>query len=375
MPRLSQVKDLAKKLSLEMPYQAIKDSPTIKYYTQWQLFDKCVEASTEAKAPLGVDEYDIAIHSGFLAKNNGMVYGDAETGISPSESKIVARHLSNLNTIYGVDVNGGAVNLRVMLSHGLPKGLLSSNHLVFNVGEGSIANISLSILGGEACGTNIVEFNVNEGSILNLFIRSVNDAPSFTLIRVNEGKGARVNSFSIIVGGEMTHHREDYILMGARSLLNSRALEVGVGKSRIDYMVNAIHVGEYSESYSVTQGVALDSSTVIHRGFGRISESGKWSSTNIEGKVFIGSAEATGMSVPVIMVDTGDVGGARHSASDASLDEQQEIYLRMRGLSREEAIRLVAYDIVMGFLDSVDPTFIRDSVDTKALIRRLIFST
>jgi len=63
------------------------------------------------------------------------------------------------------------------------------------------------------------------------------------------------------------------------------------------------------------------------------------------------------MSVPIIIVDTGDVNGARHSATDASIDEDQELYLRMRGLSRDEAIGLVVYDMVTGFLDSISASF------------------
>ncbi|WP_291765957.1 SufB/SufD family protein [Caldivirga sp. UBA161] len=353
-----EIKVKARELAGRIPYQLIKDSPTVKYYTQWSLFDNCVESNNGNTLPpsISFNEYDMVIHNGTLIKGNELTSNNAVTSIDPSESRIIARHFINIREMYSLTL-GESSNIRVMMSYSGGGSEMNSNHIIINVNEGALANIFLSIIGNGGCGTNIVELNVNDGAIVNLLIYSVNVDPAFNLIRVNEGVRAKVNSYSIVVNGKMTHHREDYILKGRESIVNVNSLEVGLYSSRIDYMVNLTHYGEGSSSNSITKAIALDSATVIHRGFGRISDHGKWSYTNIEGKVFIGSSNAVGMSVPVIMVDTGDVNGARHSASDASLDEDQELYFRMRGLSREEAIKLITYDMIMNFLDNIDNVF------------------
>jgi hypothetical protein len=352
----SELRIKARELANKIPYQLIKDSPTVKYYTQWNLFDKCIETegSTSGKLPQPSD-YDVIVHNGELVKGAELLGNQVNIGIDPSESRIIARHLANLREVYPIVIKEGEV--KVMLSYGGGQHELNSNHVVINVVDHTMVNLALSIVGNGGCGTNIVEVNVGDGATLNLLTYSTNINPSFNLIRVTEGIGANVNAYTIIVNGEMTHHREDYILQGQGASVNVNSLEFGSGNSKIDYMINIMHVGEHTVSNSTTRAIALDSATVVHRGFGRITDGGRWSSTSIEGKVFIGSSNAVGMSVPIIMVDTGDVNGARHSATDASIDEDQELYLRMRGFSREEAIRLVVYDMVTGFFDSISTSF------------------
>jgi Fe-S cluster assembly scaffold protein SufB len=131
-----------------------------------------------------------------------------------------------------------------------------------------------------------------------------------------------------------------------------------------------MHLGEGSSSYSRVLGVARDRSFVIHRALGRIFERARWSDTNIEGKVFVLNEGAYAASVPVIMVDTGDVNGARHSAADASLDEDQVNYLRLRGFGKDEVIDLVLYEVAAQFLDSLPEDFKLD----REVLRRLLMS-
>jgi Fe-S cluster assembly scaffold protein SufB len=355
----SELRIKARELANKIPYQLIKDSPTVKYYTQWNLFDRCIETggNTLGKLPQSND-YDVVIHNGELIKGVELLGDQVNIGIDPSESRIIARHLANLREVYPIVIKGDVEDeVKVLLSYGGEQNELNSNHVIINVSDYAVVNLALSIVGNGGCGTNVVEVNVGDGATLNLLTYSTNINPSFSLIRVTEGSGASVNAYTIVVNGEMTHHREDYILQGQGASINSNSLEFGSGNSRVDYMINIMHVGEHTMSNSTTRAIALDSATVVHRGFGRITDRGRWSSTSIEGKVFIGSSNAVGMSVPIIMVDTGDVNGARHSATDASIDEDQELYLRMRGLSREEAIGLVVYDMVTGFLDSISASF------------------
>ncbi len=74
-------------------------------------------------------------------------------------------------------------------------------------------------------------------------------------------------------------------------------------------------------------------------------------------------------SVPIIMVDTGDVNGARHSAADASPDEDQVNYLRLRGgISKDEVTDLIIHEIVSQFMDSLPSEFVHDADIIKTLV-------
>lgn len=72
-------------------------------------------------------------------------------------------------------------------------------------------------------------------------------------------------------------------------------------------------------------------------------------------------------SVPIIMVDTGDVNGARHSAADASPDEDQVNYLRLRGISKDEVTDLIIHEVVSQFIDSLPSEFTRDAEVIRSL--------
>lgn len=166
-------------------------------------------------------------------------------------------------------------------------------------------------------------------NLLNASLQGGN--PAYGLSRITALDNAVINGYTVVLDGSMNRREEDYLLRGNYSSVSSKVLETGTAKSRIDYYSTLLHIGgESTRSYSTVSGIALDGSMVIHRGgMGRITETGKWSSTVVEGgKMFMGgSRDAVAVSVPVIAVDTGgDVSEARHSAMDASIDEEQMFY-------------------------------------------------
>ncbi|MFP3196687.1 MAG: SufD family Fe-S cluster assembly protein, partial [Caldivirga sp.] len=227
----SELRIKARELANKIPYQLIKDSPTVKYYTQWNLFDRCIETggNTLGKLPQSND-YDVVIHNGELIKGVELLGDQVNIGIDPSESRIIARHLANLREVYPIVIKGDVEDeVKVLLSYGGEQNELNSNHVIINVSDYAVVNLALSIVGNGGCGTNVVEVNVGDGATLNLLTYSTNINPSFSLIRVTEGSGASVNAYTIVVNGEMTHHREDYILQGQGASINSNSLEFGSG--------------------------------------------------------------------------------------------------------------------------------------------------
>lgn len=107
------------------------------------------------------------------------------------------------------------------------------------------------MLGAGGCPSTTVEIYLGRNSRLNLLITGVHEqVPAYTLIKVIAADESSVTARTLIMGGSMNHHREDYLMQGVRSSLNHLGLEVGYGTSRIDYQVNAIHTGEYGTSYS-----------------------------------------------------------------------------------------------------------------------------
>ena len=59
-------------------------------------------------------------------------------------------------------------------------------------------------------------------------------------------------------------------------------------------------------------------------------------------------------SVPNLEILTGDVAGAGHASATGRFDEEQVFYLRSRGISEEEARRLVVLGFFADVLDGID---------------------
>jgi Fe-S cluster assembly scaffold protein SufB len=73
----------------------------------------------------------------------------------------------------------------------------------------------------------------------------------------------------------------------------------------------------------------------------------------VEGVVYIAGEGAVANTQPIILVETGEVEGARHSAADAALDEEREFFLRARGVRREDLPKLLVASLVDQYLSSL----------------------
>ena len=385
---LDELRLRARELAQKIPYQQIKDSPSVKYYTDWSTFDRCADPSPEDLAksqPVEIPyELNIAsingdvnvmkVPSGVNVMNIndlGEEYGKLLfRSIDISESKALARHVANLITGVYVEVNNDLREpLRIGVASSLSRQVLLPTHYTVIINDGVNASLSMFMHGTGGCPSTTVEIYLGRNSRLNLLLTGIHEqVPAYTLIKVIAGNESSITARTLIMGSSMNHHREDYLLQGVRSNLDHLGLEVGYGTSRIDYQVNAIHTGEYGTSYSRVLGIARDKSFIIHRALGRIIGTAKWSDTNVEGKVFVMNEGAHAASVPIIMVDTGDVNGARHSAADASPDEDQVNYLRLRGISKDEVTDLIIHEVVSQFVDSLPSEFTHDAEVIRSLV-------
>ncbi len=359
MVTLKELKMDAAKLVDSVPYQLIKDSPSIKYYTDWSAYEECRGAGI-GYVP-GIDA-QVTIRDGELAKNEAgaQVLGEEDelpiNTIDLKESKMMIRHILNLSSIIYLDINPGMERLSLSINSS-GGGKLKSSHVLIQVRDGAAVDLSI-MESGNACSSSVVELLIGRGARVNLLNASLQASnPTYSLRRVTVMDNSTINSYTVVLDGSMNRLEEDYLLRGNYSSVASKVLETGTAKSRIDYYSTMLHLGESSRSYSTVYGIALDGAIVIHRGMGKITETGRWSSTVVEGKLFMGSRDAVAVSVPIIAVDTGDVSEARHSAMDASIDDDQLFYLSSRGLGRDEVISLVAFDMAMKYLDETPQQF------------------
>ncbi|WP_243666064.1 hypothetical protein [Vulcanisaeta sp. JCM 16159] len=152
-----------------------------------------------------------------------------------SESRALARHVANLiNGVY-VEVNNDLREpLRIGVAASTPRPVLLPTHYTVLINDGVTASLSIFINGFGGCPSTTVEIYLGRGSRLNaLFVSTHEQVPTYSLIKVIAGDGSSIIARTLIMGGSMNHHREDYLLQGRKSDLNHLGLEIGHGASRL----------------------------------------------------------------------------------------------------------------------------------------------
>lgn len=114
----------------------------------------------------------------------------------------------------------------------------------------------------------------------------------------------------------------------------------------------------------------LESSTAIFNAIGKIERGGTKANSEQESRILMLSENSRGDANPILLIDEDDV-TAGHAASVGRVDPLQMYYLTSRGLTEEEAKRL----LIHGFLDPVVSQLPVDAVkqQLKQVIERKIY--
>lgn len=137
-------------------------------------------------------------------------------------------------------------------------------------------------------------------------------------------------------------------LIGDHSVSFAKAVSVGRGDQTQNFTAKIVNHGKHSNGIILQHGVMKDRAAAIFNGIGKIELGGTKANAEQESRVLMLSKDARGDANPILLIDEDDV-TAGHAASVGRVDPIQLFYLMSRGISRQEAERL----IIHGFLDPV----------------------
>lgn len=138
------------------------------------------------------------------------------------------------------------------------------------------------------------------------------------------------------------------ILKGNGSNSDAKVLCVGAGDQKLNVTTRAVHFGMHSSSDMITRAVMKDTATAIINGVTKIEKGATGTNGQQTEKVLMLSPKARGDANPILLIDEDDV-KAGHAASVGQVNPEQIFYMMSRGLTKEEAQRLIIY----GFLAPV----------------------
>ncbi|MDN4608820.1 Fe-S cluster assembly protein SufD [Sporosarcina highlanderae] len=137
-------------------------------------------------------------------------------------------------------------------------------------------------------------------------------------------------------------------LVGNGSSSDLKTVVVGRGNQRQNFTSEIVHWGLDTDAFILKHGVMKESASSIFNGIGRIAKGATRANAVQESRILMLSEKARGDANPILLIDEDDV-TAGHAASVGRVDPLQLFYLMSRGISQQEAERLVIH----GFLAPV----------------------
>lgn len=165
---------------------------------------------------------------------------------------------------------------------------------------------------------------------------------------VDVAADARATVSSLSLGASLSRSRMNFHLNGRGSLAEGFEIFFTDGKQRYDYETNLIHNSPDSTGSTQARGVLKGESQSIFKGMIKIVNAAKNSRSYLAHHAMILERTAKSDGVPSLEIDNNEV-RATHSASVAQIDDEQLFYLMARGLSPDEAKKMV----VLGFFEPV----------------------
>ena len=224
-------------------------------------------------------------------------------------------------------------------------------HLVFSVGANASATILLRHEGSASYAAK-VDVLVGEGARVNFV--SIQDWADDALHgghhSVLVGRDAQVRTVTVSLGGDVVRLAETARFGGPGGSLEQFGLYFVDAGQHIEHRMfvdhNAPHTHSNVDYRGALQGEGARS---VWIGDVLIRKVAEGISTYESNKNLVLTDGCRADSVPNLEIETGEIEGAGHSSTTGRFDDEQLFYLRSRGISEEEARRLV----VRGFFADI----------------------
>lgn len=354
-----------RRLVEELPFQVIADTPTVKYYTDWRVFEERLglgESTVEDRIPgilkhlelnaiLGVDAIIGREVEGVRVK---VFRGDWDGEPRPMSfigvhSKMHAYHAYRWNLGLLVDV-GDNVDFKDLHIVSLGGNGYTGHHVMLRVGEGARGRVFLVDYAGPSRGlkTLFLEGVVGDGANIEFNILSIHSREHavYTLAHVTSGRESNVTSRVLSLGGAMSRLQVDYIVAGERARLRAVASAVSRANAKADVILNSVNKGPESDVLVNARGAVFNKGYLALRGSAIVGKEARWASSEIEIQVTLLGDEAKGYAVPVLEIHSGDVAKANHAAGISHILEEHRFYLKSRGFSDDEVAELLIEGIL-----------------------------
>jgi len=216
-------------------------------------------------------------------------------------------------------------------------------HLLFEVGAGAEATIVVSRK-GTARYSELVSVDVGDNAGLNLVLLQQWDADA---IHVGEvvarlGRDARLRGTVVTLGGKVVRLNTSAAFAGEGARLDLFGLYFADAGQHQEHQLFVDHAVPRCTSRVTYKGaLSGDSARTVWIGDVLIRAAAEGTDTYELNRNLVLTDGARADSVPNLEIETGEIAGAGHASATGRFDDEQMFYLRSRGISENDARKLV----------------------------------
>ncbi len=181
--------------------------------------------------------------------------------------------------------------------------------------------------------------------------------PAKTKITINVHENATFIGAMADFTGESCLFNLVVNLLGEGSVAEWHLASLSFKNSKKVYETSVNHLARHTEALMSNYGIARESSKITFTGVSAIANGAEKAKTRQEAKIIVFDPDADGLASPFLKISDNDV-IASHAAIVGKLNEEHLFYLESRGLSEEEAKRLIA----LGYLKPIENYFVDEKV-------------
>ena len=141
--------------------------------------------------------------------------------------------------------------------------------------------------------------------------------------------------------------------------LNLICLVLAKQNHKIPLNIKINHLARATASQALIKGIAADSAEITAKVVARIAKGARAAKTKVIMKMLIASPAARAKPIPALEIEENEV-EAGHAASVGRLEDDQLFYLMSRGLSEEQAKKLLIDGFIQDIFDKIQTPRLRE---------------
>ncbi len=281
---------------------------------------------------------------------------------SPLEERYAGDSFALLNaalapstTVLRVQAGTTVIDPVVVLNESSAGASFSRTQIVVERGA-SVTVVEYFEGGRDALVVPISEYLLEDNASLQLVTYQRLDASAWHVARTTGrlGRDARLHQAVVGLGAHYDRSRNDAELRGAGASNELRTTYLGSGRQVHDFRTRQFHVAPRTTSTLLSKGAVADESRSIYTGLIEIEKGAKRTDARQTNHNLLLSKHAHADSVPNLDIRENDVMCA-HASSVGPLDELQRWYIESRGVSRDDAQRLMIQGFFYEMLSALPP--------------------